>query len=115
MTKVIRSGGSLAHMLRKLGRLGKLLVKKAVTDLAVPVAKDILSRLVSSISSNAASNAINKFGERVSRKGAIRARRGFTLFISNEDMADIIKTVESLEKSSLLIDDTTEAVKHEIK
>ena len=39
----------------------------------------------------------------------------FTLFISNEDMNDITKIVESLEKSGLLIDGANETVKHEIK
>ena len=38
-----------------------------------------------------------------------------TLVISNEDMDDIIKIVESLEKSGLLIDGDSETVKHEIK
>ena len=48
-------------------------------------------------------------------QGVLRAGRGFTLFISNEDMDDIIKIVESLEKSGLLIDGVSEIVKHEIK
>ena len=42
---------------------------------------------------------------------AVRAGKGFTLFSSNEDKDDVIKTVESLERSGLLI----EGVKHEIK
>ena len=41
--------------------------------------------------------------------------KGFTLFNSNEDMDDIIKIVESLEKSGLFTDGATEKVKHEIK
>ena len=40
--------------------------------------------------------------------------QGFTLFISNEHMVDIIKMVESLEISGLLADGATETVKHEI-
>ena len=47
--------------------------------------------------------------------GAMRLGKGFTLFISNEDMDYINKIVESLEKSGLLIDCATETVKHEIK
>ena len=39
----------------------------------------------------------------------------FAVFISNEDMDDIIKIVESLEKSSLLINGATETAKHERK
>ena len=48
-------------------------------------------------------------------KKKLRAEWGFTLFISNEDMDDIIKKVEPLEKSGLLIDGASETVKHEIK
>ena len=42
-------------------------------------------------------------------------RKGFTLFISNEDMNDIIKIIKSLENSNVLIDGITETVKPEIK
>ena len=45
----------------------------------------------------------------------MRARRGFTLFISNEDLNDIIKIIKSVEDSGVLIDGVTETVKHEIK
>ena len=41
--------------------------------------------------------------------------KGFTLLISNENMDDILKFVESLEKSGQLIDGETETVKYEIK
>ena len=37
------------------------------------------------------------------------------LFISNEDMNDIIKIIKSLQDSGALIDGVTETVKHEIK
>ena len=45
----------------------------------------------------------------------MRAGKGFTLFISNEDMNDLIKIIKSLQDSGVLIDGVTEAVKHEIK
>ena len=35
---------------------------------------------------NLTSSAINKFHRKVSEKGAVRTRKGFTLFISNGDM-----------------------------
>ena len=41
--------------------------------------------------------------------------KGFTLFISNEDMNDIIKIIKSLENSGILIDGVTDTVKDEIK
>ena len=37
------------------------------------------------------------------------------MFISNEDMNDIIKIIKSLEDLCVLIDGVTETVKHEIK
>lgn len=46
---------------------------------------------------------------------SLGARKGFTLFVSNEKMDDIINIKESLEISVLLIDDATETVKNEIK
>ena len=82
---------------------------------AVPFAKDNLLGLVSKTGSNAASNATKKFERRTSGKGAIRAGKGFTLFFSNENVHDIIKIVESLEKSGLLIDGAGETLKHEVK
>ena len=56
---------------------------------------------VSNIVSNAALNVINKFGRKISGKGAVRAGKGFTLFILNEDRDDIIKIVKSLEDSAV--------------
>ena len=50
-----------------------------------------------------------------SGKGAVRAGRGFTLFISNDDMNDFIKIIKLLEDSGVLTDGVTESVKHEIK
>ena len=44
-----------------------------------------------------------------------RAGKRFTLFISNEDMNDIIKIIKSLEDSGVLTDGVTETVKYEIK
>ena len=43
------------------------------------------------------------------------AGKGFTLFILNEDMNDIIEIIKSLEDLGVLIDGATETVKHEIK
>ena len=43
------------------------------------------------------------------------AGKEFNLFISNEEMNDIIKIIKSLEDLGILIDRVTEAVKHEMK
>ena len=45
----------------------------------------------------------------------VRAGTGYTIFISNADIDDIIKIVESLERAVLLIDAVSETVKYEIK
>ena len=65
--------------------------------------------------SNLTSISINKFKRKISEKGVVRAGKEFTLFFSNEDINDIIKTIKSLEDSGVLIDGVTETVKHEIK
>ena len=58
---------------------------------------------------------INKFDRKISVKGAITAGKGFNLFISIEDMNDIIKIIRLLEDLGVSIDGVTETVKHEIK
>ena len=64
---------------------------------------------------NLTSNVVNKFEGKVSGKGAVRARKGLTLFISNEDMNGVIKVIKLLGDSGVLIDGITETVKHEIR
>ena len=71
--------------------------------------------LVINVASNAALNAINKFERKISGTGAVRVGKGFVLFISNEDVDDIIKIVNSLGNSGILIDRITKAVEHQIK
>ena len=62
-----------------------------------------------------ASNAINKFERKIAGKGAVRAQKVFNLFISDEDVINIIEIIESLEDSDVLIDGITETVKSEIR
>ena len=47
----------------------------------------------------------------MTEKGAVRAEKGFTLLISNENMNNVIKIIKSLEASGVLIDGVTETVK----
>ena len=82
--------------------------KKVLLDLAVPLAKDVFSKLAT----KSTSSVLNKF-EKKTRQGTVRTGRGFILFISNDNIDDIIKIVESLEKSVLLIDGANETLKHE--
>ena len=44
----------------------------------------------------------------------MRTGKGFTLFISNDDMNDFIKIVKSLGDSGVLIDGPTETAKYKI-
>ena len=48
--------------------------------------KDTLSKLAT----KATSSVTDKFERKISRQGAVRAGERFTLFISNEDMDDIM-------------------------
>ena len=48
-------------------------------------------------------------------KRTVGGRKGFNLFILNEDMNYIVKTIKSLENSGVLIDGVTETVKDKIK
>ena len=104
ISKIIQSGGSFGSWLGNLG-------KKSPTNVAIHFAGDNLLGLIS----NLASNVIDKFERKISAKGAVRAGKGFTLFISNEDMGDIIKIITLLEGSNVLIDGITKTVKREIK
>ena len=76
-----------------LGSWFGILGKKLAKDLAIPFVKSNWPGLVSNVASNAASNAINKFERRISGKGVLRARKGFTLFILSEDIDNIIKVI----------------------
>ena len=82
----------------------------SLRNIAIPLAREELSGLVS----NLTSNAVNKFERKISEKGAVRAGKRFTLFILNEHM-NAMKIITSLEDSGVLIDGVTETVKHEIK
>ena len=83
-------------------------------NLAVPLT-NVSPRLVSNMALSTTLNVIDKLGRKITGQGSVRARKGFTLFILYEDIDDIIKIDESLEKSSLLIDGAIETVKHEKK
>ena len=45
----------------------------------------------------------------------VRTGRGFILFISNEDLNDVVKIIKSLLDSYVLVDSVTKAVKHNKK
>ena len=69
ISEIIQSGGSFVSWLG--------IQEETLTDLAIPLARDNLLRLVSYL----ASNATNRFERKISGKRAVRARKGSTLFI----------------------------------
>ena len=104
---VVRSKTGIVCFVSWLDNLGK----KAQTNIPIPLARDNLPGLVS----NLTSSAINKFDRKISGRGAVRAGKGFTLFISNEVLNDIFKIMKSLEDSGVITDGVTETVKDELK
>ena len=58
--------------------------------MAIYLTGDIFAGLVS----NLTSNVINKFEMKISEKVALRVGKGFTLYILNEYMNDIIKVIK---------------------
>ena len=67
-----------------LGNLGN----KALTIIAIPLARRNLPRLVSNLTSSVIKK---KFGRKINGKGTVRAVKGFTLFILNEDLNHCMK------------------------
>ena len=104
ISKINQSGRSFCCWLSNLG-------KKALTNVAIPLVRNNLPGIVS----NLTSNAISKFESKISEKGAVKAGKGFTLFISNEGMNDSIKIIKSLRYLGVSIDRVTETVKHKVK
>ena len=82
VSKIIQLGGYFGSWLENLG-------KKALTNITISLARDHLSGWVS----NLTSKAINTFDRKISAKRAFRAGKGFTLFISNEDMNGVTKVI----------------------
>ena len=101
MHKIGQSGGFLGRILGPLPKTGLSLIGNVLK----PLAKSVLIPLVLTAAS-AADAAIYKkmFGS------------GFTtLIISNEEINDIMKIVNCLEESGLLIKDVGETIKNEAK
>ena len=98
MSKIIQSAGSFGSWLGNLG-------KKALTDFAIPLARDSLTGWVSKLTSN----AINKFEREINGKGAVRAGKSFLYLFWMKIL------MISLEDSGVLIDRVIETVKNEMK
>ena len=82
LSKIIQSGRFLG---KTLGKVISNLSKKEPTDLPLPLTKAALPKLAT----KAGPPSLDKFEREISGQGAVRAGKGLTLFISNEDMDDM--------------------------
>ena len=98
ISKIIQCGGFLGSLLSKLA--------VPLIKVAVPLAKNILAPLVIT----AAASAIDA---RIQKK--IQGSGTTTLVISNRAMIDIIKSVQPLKDSNILLKGVTKTIKNETK
>ena len=104
MSKIIQSGGFLGVL---LGRFSGPQMK-----FAVPIVKNVLAPLATMKSVFIIDFAIQR---KMLWGGVVWAGKGIAVVILNENMDDIIRTIKSLENSSILIDGVNETVKHKIE
>ena len=98
ISKIIKSGGFLGSILSKLA--GKLM------KVTVPLAKNILA----SLGITAAASVI---GAGVQKK--IHGSGTTTLIISKKEMNEIMKIIQALEDSKIVLKGVTKTIKNEIK
>ena len=98
ISKLIQFGGFLGSLLSKLA--GPLM------KVAVPLATNILARLGITAAASAIDAGIQK---KTHGSGTT------TLIISNEEMNDIMKIVQALEDSNILLKGVTKTIKNETK
>ena len=98
IAKIIQSGGFLRSLLSKLA--GPLM------KVAIPLAKNVLAPLGITVAASAIDAGIQK---------KIHGSGNTTLTISNEGMNDIIKIVQALEDSNILLKGVTNTIKNETK
>ena len=98
ISKIIQSGGFLGSLLSKLA--GPLM------KVAIPLAKNVLAPLGITAAASAIDAGIQK---------KIHSSGTTTLIISNKEMNDIMKIVQALEDSNILLKGVTKTVKNETK
>ena len=102
INKIIQSGGFLGKLLGPLLKTGLPLIKNVIK----PLAKSVLIPLGLTAAASAADAGIHK---------KILGSGNTTLIISNEEMNDVIKIVQALEDSNILLKGVTDTVKNETK
>ena len=98
ISKIIQSGRFLGSLLSKLG--GPLM------KVAIPLAKNVLAPLGITAAASAIDAGIQK---------KIHGSGRTTLIISNEEMNDVMKIVQALEDSNILLKGVTKTIKNETK
>ena len=98
ISKIIQSGGFLGSLLSKLA--GPLM------KVAIPLAKNVLAPLGITAAASAIDAGIQK---------EIHGSGTTTLIISNEETNDIMKIVQALEDSNILLKGVTKTIKNETK
>ena len=98
ISKTIQSGGFLGSLLSKLA--GPLM------KVAIPLAKNVLAPLGITAAASAIDAGIQK---------KIHGSGTTTLIIPNEEMNDIMKIVQALEDSNILLKGVTKTIKNETK
>ena len=102
INKIIQSGRFLSKLLGPLIKTGLPLIKNVIK----PLAKSVLIPLGLTAAASAADAGIHK---KVLESG------NATLIISNKEMNDIMKIVQALEDSNILLQGVTKTIENEIK
>ena len=102
ISKIIQSGGFLGTLLGPLLKTGLPLIKNVFK----PLAKSVLIPLRLTAAASAADAGIHK---------KILGFGNTTLIISNEEMNDIIKIIQALEDSNILLKGVTKTIKNGTK
>ena len=100
---MIQLGGFLGKLLDPLLKTGLPLIKNVIT----PLAKSVLIPLGLTAAAAAADAEIHK--------KILGSGNNKSLIISNNDIEDLIKIVNSLEDSGLLLNGVTETVQNKVK
>ena len=101
ISKIIQSGGVLGSLLSKLA--------SPLMKVTIPLAKNVLAPLGITAAASAVDAGIKKITKKIQGSGTT------TLIISNEKMNDIMKIVQALEDSNILLKGVTKTIKNETK
>ena len=106
-TDIKLSRAQIKKLIKSGGFLGKLLSKLAcpLMKVAMPLAKNVLAPLGLTAAMSAIDGGIQK-----KMRG-----EGIRLIIEDEDMNDIMKIIEALEKLGILLDGVSKTIENEVK